>query len=244
MAASGRRRIESFDFPQGTLLAGKYAVRERIGAGWEGEVFRVRERGTRIVRAAKLFYPQRNPGNRALRFYARKLHKLRHCPILVQYHTQEQIEYEGIPVTALVSEFVEGELLTAYVARQPGKRLPPFQALHLLHALAAGVEPIHQLGEYHGDLHSDNVIVERFGLGFVLKLIDMYRLDAPKAEKIRNDVCELIYILYEALGGRKHYARQPPEIKQIIRGLKRSLILERFRTAGQLRVYLEGMQWQ
>jgi serine/threonine protein kinase len=226
------------------VLGGKYAVLERIGAGWEGEVFRVRERSTGIERAAKLFYPQRNPGNRALRFYARKLHKLRHCPILVQYHTQERIEYRGIPVTFLVSEYVEGELLTHYVARQPGKRLPAFQALHLLHALARGVEPIHQLGEYHGDLHSDNVIVERFGLGFVLKLIDMYRLDAPKAEKIRNDVCELIYILYEALGGQKHYAKQPPEIKQIIRGLKRGLILERFRTAGQLRAHLEAMQWQ
>jgi len=237
-------KIDSFDFPAGTWLADKYRVIERLGCGWEGEVFLVRERGTGIDRAAKFFYPQRNAGNRALRFYARKLHKLRHCPILVRYLTQERMTYQGQSVPFLVSEFVEGEILTSFLARQPGKRLHPFVALHLLHALAVGVEPIHQLGEYHGDLHSSNVIVERHGLGFVLKLVDMFRLDAPRAEKIHMDIFDLVYLFYESLGGRKHYSRQPPEVKQIVCGLKRGLILERFRTAGQLRAYLESMQWE
>ncbi len=84
----------------------------------------------------------------------------------------------------LVSEYVEGELLSAFLKRQPGRRLSAFQGAHLLHALASGIEAIHNVGEYHGDLHTDNVIVLRHGLGFELKLLDMYSWGAPNAENI------------------------------------------------------------
>ena len=54
----------------------------------------------------------------------------------------------------------------------------------------------------------------------------------------------LIKILYESIGGLKHYRKQPPEIKAICCGLKHGLILKKFRTAGQLREHLENLQWQ
>ena len=242
-AKFGTGDISGFNFQPGRLLARKYEVISRLGAGWEGEVFRVRERATGIERAAKFFFPQRNPKDRALCFYATKLHRLRHCPILIQYHTQETMSYRGIPVSFLVSDFVEGELLSGFVARQPGKRLTTFEALHLLHTLAAGIECIHAMGDYHGDLHSDNIIVKRFGLGFDVKLLDMFHWGAPRASNIHHDVCELIRIFYDAMGGAKHYAKQSPEVKEICCGLKRTLILRKFRTAGQLREYLETMEW-
>ena len=52
---SKKRRIEAFDFQPGRVLAGKYEVLSRLGAGWEGEVFKVREINMGIVRAAKFF---------------------------------------------------------------------------------------------------------------------------------------------------------------------------------------------
>jgi tRNA A-37 threonylcarbamoyl transferase component Bud32 len=236
--------IEQFELLPGRMLAGKYEIIQPLGAGWEGEVFLVSEHPTGIERAVKLFYPQRNPRDRLANFYARKLHKLRHCPIAIQYHTRDTIRYHGARITLLVSEFVEGELLSSFLARQPGKRLSAFKALHLLHALAIGIECIHSMKEYHGDLHTDNIIVQRFGLGFELKLLDFYHWGAPRPENIHEDVIDLIKILYEALGGRRHYRNQPREIKQICRGLKRSLILKQFRTAGQLREHLETLAWQ
>jgi tRNA A-37 threonylcarbamoyl transferase component Bud32 len=235
--------ITEFDLAPGRMLARKYEIIRPLGTGWEGEVFHVREHPTDIERAVKLFYPHRNPGGRTANFYARKLHKLRHCPIAIQYHTRETIQYRHIPVTLLVSEFVEGELLTAFLKRQPGRRLTAFQGLHLLHALACGIECIHAMGEYHGDLHADNIIVQRFGLGFDLKLLDFFQWRAPKTENISEDVIDLVRIFYEAIGGRRFYARQPQIVKDICRGLKRSLILENFRTAGQLREHLETLTW-
>lgn len=239
--AAKRLTIDTFDFPPGRTLAGKYEIVSRLGAGWEGEVYKIRERSTGIERAAKFFFPQRNPKNRVLTWYARKLHKLRNCPIVIQYQAQETITFQRRPLTFLVSEFVEGELLSEFLARQRGQRLSVFEGFHLLYSLAAGIESIHHLREYHGDLHTENVIVRRYGLGFHLKLVDMFRWSVPKLENIHDDVCDLVRLFYEAVGGHAHYARLPREAKAICCGLKRSLILKKFRTAGHLRQFLETM---
>ena len=235
--------ITSFRFHPGRILVGKYEVIDLLGAGWEGEVYLVREIHTDIVRTAKFFFPQRNEKDKALLFYARKLHKLHQCPVVIQYHTQERLLLRRQPVSFLISEFVEGELLSSFQNRQPGKKLAPYPAIHLLHAMAAGIECIHALGEYHGDLHSENIIVQRFGLKFDLKLLDLFHWGAPSKANIEDDVCNMIRIFYDVLGGAKTYSKHPPEIRAIICGLKRTLILKKFRTAGELKNYLETMEF-
>ena len=52
--SSGARR---FDLQAGRVIGGKYEVIAHIGHGWEGEVYRVVERATGAIRAAKLFLP-------------------------------------------------------------------------------------------------------------------------------------------------------------------------------------------
>lgn len=242
-ANQSRIQINTFGFLPGRKLAGKYVVDSLIGGGWEGEVYKIKEIATGITRAAKLFFPHRNPRNNLATWYAKKLHKLRHCQIVIQYQTQETITFRRNPITFLVSEYVEGEILPVFLKRQKGGRLTPFEGMHLLHTLASGIGSIHHLREYHGDLHTDNVIVRRYGLGFNLKLVDMFHWAAPKKENIQEDVCDLIRIFYDVMGGAKHYAKHPPEIKAICCGLKRSLILKKFRTANHIKEYLETIQW-
>lgn len=237
------RVIESFNLQPGRVLVGKYEVTGFLGVGWEGEVYKLREIDTGIDLAGKLFFPHRNVRGKALRIYARKLHKLRHCPILIQYHTSDSCRLRGQNVQFLVSEYVEGELLSQFLARQPGKRISMFDGLHLLHALAKGMEIIHNTKEYHGDLHADNIIIRRHGISFDIKLLDLYHYGPPQATDIHDDVCDLVRIFYDAIGGKARYSRQPPEVKAICRGLKRSLILKQFRTAGQLRYFLETLNW-
>jgi len=88
------------------MIGKKYRVLSKLGAGWEGEVYKVGEIHTGIERAAKLFFPQRNLRDRTSKIYAQKLHKLRQCSLLIQYHTQENIVFRKIPVTVLISEYV------------------------------------------------------------------------------------------------------------------------------------------
>lgn len=240
---SSSPEVSSFQLAPGRILAGKYEIVSRLGRGWEGEVYKLRELETDIERAGKFFFPQRNIKGRTSRIYARKLYKLRHLPILIQYHTSESFIFRGHRVVYLVSELVEGELLSKFLARQPGKRLSVFQGLHLLHALAQGMEGVHNEREYHGDLHMGNVIIRRQGIGFHLKLLDFYDYGVAHARDLHDDVCDLIRIFYDAIGGKRWYSKHPPEAKDICRGLKRSLILRKYRTAGQLRQYLETMSW-
>ncbi len=237
------KTIESFDFEPGQILTSKFEVINKLGGGWEGEVYRVKELSTGIERAAKFFLPHRNVRGKALKFYAKKLHKLRNCSVVIQYLTQDTIAFKGHKVAYLVSDYVEGVPLKTFLLEQKNKRLSPFQALHLLHALAKGIEEIHHLKEYHGDLHSDNIIVQRFGLGFQLKVLDFFHYGPANSRNIRGDVLDMVKLFHEAVGGAKHYANQPTPVKQICCGLKKNLIFKKFKTAGQLRTYIENIDW-
>jgi len=123
MTRSAKNRIDSFAFAPGRTLANKYEVVSKLGSGWEGEVFLIKERSTGIERAAKFFFPHRNVRNKNINFYAKKLHKLRDCPALIQYHTQETISYGGEEISFLISDYVEGEILADFLASQPKRRL-------------------------------------------------------------------------------------------------------------------------
>lgn len=237
-------RVKRFDFLPGRVVAGKYQIERELGSGWEGEVYAIVERTTGIRRAAKFYYPHRDPTGKAAITYARKLDALRHCPILMQYHHQEVAYFKKHKITVVISELVEGTKLSEFLQQQPEGRLSAFEALHVLHTLARGIAPIHARGEYHGDIHEHNIMLRRQGIDFDVKLLDFFDLGRPGRDKIRKDVLNLVEVLYTCVGGREHYAGQPAVIKQIIRGLKDSLILKRFQSAGDIQRHLETLEWQ
>ncbi len=237
------KKPKRFDFPAGKSVAGKYVVERPLGSGWEGEVYVVMERVTGIRRAAKFYYPHRDPLGKAAIAYARKLDALRHCPILMQYHHQETTYVKRRKVIVVVSELVEGKNLSEFLAGQPNHRLTTFEALHVLYTLARGISPIHARGEYHGDIHDDNIMIRRQGITFDVKLLDFFDLGRPTKAKIHKDVLNLIQVFHTTVGGRDAYAKQPKVVKDIIRGQKDSLILARFQSAGDIQRHLETVEW-
>lgn len=236
------RPIQRFDFQPGRTVAGKYLIEHKLGSGYEGEVYAIVERATGVRRAAKFYYPHRDPMGKSAIAYARKLDALRHCPILLQYHHQELVTVQKNKVMMVVSELFEGEQLSTFLKKQPGG-LSTFEALHVLHALVRGIAPIHARGEYHGDIHDDNILIRRQGIGFEVRLVDFFDLGKPTKRKIWKDVLNLVMVFHTIVGGRDKYAEQPPEVKYIIRGLKDSLILSRFQSAGDIQRHLETLAW-
>ncbi len=235
--------VERFNLKPGRVIGGKYVVEDVLGAGVEGEVYRVRERRTDLLRAAKIFYPSRNVRDRAVKFYARKLEHLRGCRLVIQYHNTETMRLKRGDTTVLISEYVEGELLGKFAQRHRGRRLPVFEALVLLREMAAGVAEIHERREYHGDLHAGNIIVSRRGVHFNVKLVDLHDHGRSSAWNIRSDVIDMVRVFYDVLGGKKQYASMPPEIKAICCGLRRDLIMDRYPTAVKLRNHLDSFEW-
>lgn len=235
--------IDSFDFQPGRVLGGKYEVEALLGGGIEGEVYKVNEVRTGLPRAAKIFFPQANPADKVATRYARTLEKLRQCPVVIHYHHAETLTVRRLPVTCLISEYVDGELLCDFIEASRGKRLQPFEALSVLYPIVKGVEEIHRQGEYHGDLHSANIMIKRRGIFHDVKIVDFYDREGSSAAEKRADILDLVRLLYDMVGGRRTYARQPQEIKAICCGLRHDLVLGKFPTTRHLREHLESFSW-
>jgi tRNA A-37 threonylcarbamoyl transferase component Bud32 len=236
------KRNESFSLSPGRRIGRRYRVEHQLGAGSEGEVYRIQEDQTGVRRAAKLFYSHRDPDRRMSVRHARKLERLRDCPIVLQYHHTEEVTVRGYKTVALISELCEGEPLQHWIDRSRGARLPLFLALTLLRELAIGLEQIHALGEYHSDVHTENVLVRTRGIHLDLKLVDFYEWGHPTRAKMQEDVIQAVHVFYDSVGGAAWYPKLPAVAKGICRGLKRSLILRRFPTASALRLHLESFE--
>jgi len=139
-------------------------VQSALGSGSEGEVYRIVERDTGIHRAAKLYFAQQGPQSKNVVWHARKLNKLRHCGIVLQYHHTQMVQVGRRRVLCLISELCDGHQLEKWVANQRGARLPVYVALHVLYHLTRGLEQIHGLGEYHADVHSQNILIKPWGV--------------------------------------------------------------------------------
>jgi len=234
-----RERVDSFQLKPGRILNGKYVVEDRIGGGIEGEVYKVRDKKTGLHRAIKAFFPGNGDVEKSIARNARLLDRLKKCPIVIHYHHAESFRFRRQTIHYLVSEYVQGQPLSSFCERYPGKRMRPFAALHVIHALCKGLEVIHAAGEYHGDIHADNVLVEPTGIFFDIKLVDFHDRGRAKAKEKLYDIYEVARLLYDITGGSAHYAKQPEIIKGLCRGLRRDLIRKRFPTISHVIRYLE-----
>lgn len=232
-------------FEPGYIVNEKYEILDEIGSGYEGRVYLVREVNTDIERTIKFFYPLKNKGNKTIKAVAKKLHRLRSSNILIQYHTQDVLKMiNGTEVSFLISEFVEGLMLSDFLKEQRGGRLQPFKAVHLLYELVRRVEEVHRLGEYHADIHTDNILVQQVGLKFELKLLDPFHwVGATKRDGQKDDIVNIVEVFYESIGASKYYQKQPQVIKDICLGMKKPFILRRFKTLTKLREHLETFEW-
>lgn len=239
-------KLTTFDLKPGRKLGPRYVVESLLGRGTEGEVYSVRELDTGVRRAAKIYFPHKDPTHVISIRHAQKLEALRHCPIVLQYHHTEFVTIRRQRTIAMISELAEGEQLQRWVERHRGKRLAPYQALHVLYNLARGLEAVHVLGEYHADVHTENILIRPSGVRFTLKLVDFYDWGRPAKYKQRQDVFDTVKVFWDCLGRPRGpaYTAMPDECKTILAGLNRTLILRRYPTVTALRRHLESFEWQ
>jgi serine/threonine-protein kinase len=149
---------------QGTTLAGRYRLDDRLGAGGMGEVWRGEDVVLARTVAVKLLLPERmdDPGF-AVRFQgeARAMATINH-PGVVDVYDYGVTEVPGDGPTAfLVMRFVDGEPLDRLLTRLGHIGAEP--AMELIAQAAAAMQAVHDRGIVHRDIKPGNLLVRSDG---------------------------------------------------------------------------------
>ena len=169
--------------PAVSMLTGRrlgvYEVRELLGAGGMGEVYRARDtrlgRDVAIKILPRVFTPD---PERLARFEreARMLAALNHPHIGAIYGLEDA---EGLG--ALVLELVEGETLTDRLHRGP---VPIAEALTIARQIAEALDAAHEKGIIHRDLKPANIKITPDG---AVKVLDFGLAKAAAGETLSPD---------------------------------------------------------
>ena len=157
---------------------GQYVLKEKLGAGGMGEVYRAEHVLLRRPCALKVIRPERAGDPKNLLRFEREVRvtaTLTHPNTVQIYdygHAQDGTFY-------YVMEYLPGLTLDEIVCRHGP--LPPGRAAHFLRQVCAALAEAHARGLTHRDVKPGNVMVcERGGVRDVVKLLDFGLVLAPK----------------------------------------------------------------
>ncbi|MEI7687040.1 MAG: serine/threonine-protein kinase, partial [Planctomycetota bacterium] len=151
---------------RGFIIAGKYRLLERLGAGGMGAVYLCEHltMGRRVALKVLPLTQAEDPAS-LKRFYreARAVARLDHPNIVRAFDLdhEENLHF-------LVLEFVDGSNLHDFVRRNGV--LTPLRAAHYLRQAALGLAHAHEVGLVHRDIKPSNILLDRSGC---VKILDM-----------------------------------------------------------------------
>ncbi|HEU4404829.1 MAG TPA: protein kinase [Polyangiaceae bacterium] len=202
----------------GRVVANRYEIRDRLGKGGMGSVWRAYDRVLREDVALKVLLPERGHDAAMLdNFLGEVKHgrKIKH-PNVCRVH---DIGEDG-DLRFLTMELIEGRSLRAVLKEGP---LAPDRALDLLRQIVEGLSAVHAQNIIHRDLKPENVMVRPNGQALVA---DFGLARAPTADRhddtdvagtpaymspeqlagkplgVRSDIFSLGLLAFEMLTGR------------------------------------------
>ncbi|MEU7908186.1 serine/threonine-protein kinase, partial [Actinoplanes sp. NPDC049118] len=152
--------MSTTDLPGSSLLAGRYRLVERLGAGGMSVVWRGFDEVLGRQVAVKVLPPSTSADpsfRRRLRAEAQAAARLSHPHITNVYDYGEAITVDGEPVPYVVMELVDGESLAAVLARV--RRLPWPAAVRICSEVSAALAAAHSRGIVHRDVTPANVML-------------------------------------------------------------------------------------
>jgi serine/threonine-protein kinase len=156
---------------------GQYQLKELLGTGGMGEVYRAEHVLLRRPCAVKLIRAERAGDARTLLRFEREV---RATATLTNWHTVEIYDYGHAADGTFyyVMEYLPGLTLDELVRRQGP--LPPERVVHFLRQMCVALREAHAIGLIHRDIKPGNIITcERGGLPDVAKLLDFGLVRSP-----------------------------------------------------------------
>ncbi|WP_157437509.1 serine/threonine-protein kinase [Actinoplanes subtropicus] len=156
--------MSTTDLPGSSLLAGRYRLVERLGAGGMSVVWRGFDEVLGRQVAVKVLPPSTSVDpafRRRLRAEAQAAARLSHPNITNVYDYGEATTVDGEPVPYVVMELIDGESLAAVLART--RRLPWQHAVRITAEVAAALAAAHARGIVHRDVTPANVMLTQTG---------------------------------------------------------------------------------
>src|SRR5215472_14127243 len=154
----------------GDLLAGKYTLEARLGAGAMGEVWRATQADVGRAVAIKILRGEHAADSGLVtRFLreARAANLVRHVNVVDVYDVGQ--DDAGTPF--LVQELLEGQDLGAYLTSR-GHGLPLDEAMQIVMPIVEAIAFAHGRGVVHRDIKPENVFLSRGAGAVVPKLLD------------------------------------------------------------------------
>ncbi|MBB4745522.1 serine/threonine-protein kinase [Actinoplanes octamycinicus] len=156
--------MSTTDLPGSGLLAGRYRLVERLGAGGMSVVWRGFDEVLGRQVAVKVLPPSTSADpsfRRRLRAEAQAAARLSHPHITNVYDYGEATTVDGEPVPYVVMELVDGESLAAVLSR--ARTLPWNTAVRISADVAAALAAAHARGIVHRDVTPANVMLTAAG---------------------------------------------------------------------------------
>lgn len=155
--------------PVGAMLDGRYLVKDLLGMGGMGRVYRAEHTGIGRAVAIKVLHRDLGKSKEASQRFQREAlasGRLDH-PNIVGVSDSGVLE-DGCPY--LVMEVLEGEELSKRLARD--KRIPWPEAIEILRGVLAGLRHAHDKSVVHRDIKPDNIFLARKDGEIVVKILD------------------------------------------------------------------------
>jgi eukaryotic-like serine/threonine-protein kinase len=219
---------------QDTLLGDRYRLDRRIAIGGMGEVWRAEDTvlsRTVAVKVLKSELTQERTFLERFRTEARTTASLQANGIANVFDYGEVAGGRDIPVAYLVMEYVDGEPLSAQLARD--RRLPAARVLEIVRQAALALAEAHRVGMVHRDVKPGNLLVRRsdgavkitdFGIaraadavpltqnGMVVGTAQYFSPEQAEGRVVGppSDVYSLGVVAYECLAGRLPFLADSP----------------------------------
>jgi serine/threonine protein kinase len=203
----------------GTKINGRYVVKGRIGVGWEGVTYQVKDRLDGRLKAVKFITNVKR--RKAILNQARVLVRLHH-PNIINYYNVDRVEIAGESHYFLLVEYLQGPRLSQVIRRhfRRSDHAPLFYGLRIFYQICRGMAYVHDQRILHDDLHTDNIILTGDLEAPTPKLFDFWgSRGGNSADRRAFDLRSAGQVLFETMTGHEDY--DPAELEWLPRGVAR-----------------------